>query len=61
MTAEKTQHFIALVAKMRTNQKEYFKYRTSRSLENSKRQEKEVDNMLIDEAKPKVIVQTNLF
>ena len=61
MTTEKTTAFIEKVKKMRANQIEYFKYRTSRSLETSKRLEKEIDLMLLDDSKPVVVTQTNLF
>lgn len=61
MSKEKAYQFFRLVERMRKAQKEYFKYRTSTFLNESKRLEKEVDdeisrvnNLLLDKQQPKL-------
>ncbi|WP_036932253.1 hypothetical protein [Prevotella sp. HUN102] len=61
MSKEKAYQFFRLVERMRKAQKEYFKYRTSNILNDSKRLEKEVDdeisrvnNLLLDKQQPKL-------
>jgi hypothetical protein len=61
MSKEKAYQFFRLVERMRKAQKEYFKYRTSTVLNESKRLEKEVDdeisrvnNLLLDKQQPKL-------
>lgn len=61
MSKEKAYQFFRLVERMRKAQKEYFKYRTSNVLNESKRLEKEVDdeisrvnNLLLDKQQPKL-------
>lgn len=61
MSKEKAYQFFRLVERMRKAQKEYFKYRTSNILNESKRLEKEIDdeisrvnNLLLDKQQPKL-------
>lgn len=61
MSKEKAYQFFRLVERMRKAQKEYFKYRTSTVLNESKRLEKDVDdeisrvnNLLLDKQQPKL-------
>lgn len=61
MSKEKAYQFFKLVERMRKAQKEYFRYKTSAYLNESKRLEKEVDtkinrvnNLLLDRQQPKL-------
>lgn len=50
-----------LVRKMRGRQKEFFKYRASVDLQESRRLERQVDTLIADEVKRKQSQQKELF
>jgi hypothetical protein len=58
---DKYERLLKKVSKMRAHQSAYFQYRSSRDLQEAKRLEREVDQMILEETKRKQSGQQEMF